>query len=74
MLKICAQVVTESMEEIKMLGTVLIQKDFSTQWACAKLATFLTIIRERFKVRVRRRKSKTSPLRLLMLMIIYPNE
>jgi hypothetical protein len=43
--RICALVVIENTEEIKMHGTVHTRSDCSIQWGCAKLAISLTIIR-----------------------------
>lgn len=45
MQKICALHAIENMEEIKMLGIVLIKKDSFILWECAKLAILVTIIK-----------------------------
>jgi hypothetical protein len=41
--RICVLVVTEGTAGTKMHGIVLTKIDYSTQWACAKLATFRII-------------------------------
>ncbi len=43
--KTCALAATESMGEIKMLGTAPTKKGCFTLWECARLATSLTITR-----------------------------
>jgi hypothetical protein len=45
MQRICALHAIESTAEIKMLGIVLIKRDYFILWECVKLVILVTIIR-----------------------------
>jgi hypothetical protein len=58
MLKTCALLAIEKMEEDNSHGTVSILKDLTTPWVCARLVTSQITTREETRPRKRNKKTK----------------